>query len=304
MKLENIFKRALDIKKNDKILIITDRKKIKIARKFLRYLKKIFPNTSMVTKNVGKYNGEEPSKIISNLMLKYDVVIAVTTFSLTHTNARRKASKKGVRIASMPDFTWRMKKALQADPYEILKVGERIKNILKKTNMVRVMTDSGTYISFSVKNRFIEIDSGILVEEDCENLPAGEVFLPPIERTAEGVIVINAMSNYAKNKTVVHVTKGKAYDISDKKCKLAKIFSTVKNSTNIAEFGIGLNKKAKIIGNMLNDEKVFKTCHIAFGNNKSMKGKVYSKVHLDAVLFKPTIWFDKKMIMKKGKLLV
>ncbi|MFH1473766.1 MAG: aminopeptidase [Candidatus Aenigmatarchaeota archaeon] len=304
MKLENIFKRALDIKKNDKVLIITDKKKLKIAKKFLRSLKKIFPNTSLVSKSVGKYDGEEPSKIISNLMLKYDVIIAVTNFSLTHTNARRRASENGIRIVSMPGFTKKMMKALQADPFEMLRVGKRIESLLKKTDIVRVMTESGTYISFSVKNRFIEIDSGIFEKESCGNMPSGEISLSPVEGTANGVIVINSMFDYAKNKTVVHVKNGKAFDISDKKCKLAKIFSTVKNSTNIAELGIGLNKKAKIIGRILQDEKVFKTCHIAFGNNKSYKGKVYSNVHLDAVLFKPTIWFDEKMIMMRGKLLI
>jgi leucyl aminopeptidase (aminopeptidase T) len=304
MKLENIFKRALDIKKKDKILIITDRKKIKIGRKFFRALKKKFPDTSLVSKKVGRFNGEEPSKVISNLMLKYDVIIAVTTFSLSHTNARIAATKMGARIASMPGFTEKMMKALQADPQKMFKVGKRIEKILKKTDMVRVMTSSGTYITFSVKKRFIEIGSGLITQQDFGNLPAGEISLSPVEGTAEGVIVIDSMEDYVKKKTVVHVRKGRAYDISDKKCKLAKIFSTIKNSTNIAELGIGLNKKAKVIGKILQDEKATKTCHIAFGNNKSYSGNIYSKVHLDSILFKPTIWFDDKMIMKKGKLLI
>ena len=110
------------------------------------------------------------------------------------------------------------------------------------------------------------------------------------------------MEDFVKPNTVVYVENGNVIDINDKKCKLAKIFKTVKNSKNIAEFGIGLNPKAKIIGNTLQDEKAFKTCHIAFGNNKSYKGKIYSKVHLDAILFKPTVWFDKNKIMSKGKL--
>jgi leucyl aminopeptidase (aminopeptidase T) len=304
MKLENIFQKALGIKKKDKILIITDSKKIKIGRNFLRALKKKFPNIELVAKPVGNFNGEEPPKTISNLMLKYDVIIAVTTFSLSHTNARIAASKKGIRIASMPGFTEKMMESLQADPFEMQKVGKRIKKILKKTDMVRVMTESGSYINFCVKGRLVEIGAGLIYIQGFDNLPSGEISLSPVEGTAEGVIVIDSMEDYVKRKTAVHVMKGKAYDISDKKCKLAKIFSTIKNSTNIAELGIGLNKKAKVIGKILQDEKVYKTCHIAFGNNKSYKGKVYSKVHLDAILFRPTIWFDEKMIMKKGKLLI
>jgi len=74
-----------------------------------------------------------------------------------------------------------------------------------------------------------------------------------------------------------------------------------KNARNVAEFGIGTNDKAKIIGNILQDEKVMGTCHIAFGNNSAMGGKVYSEVHVDTILERPTIIIDGKILMKDGK---
>jgi len=36
------------------------------------------------------------------------------------------------------------------------------------------------------------------------------------------------------------------------------------------EFGIGLNPKARLTGNLLEDEKAGRTLHIAFGNNMDM----------------------------------
>jgi leucyl aminopeptidase (aminopeptidase T) len=54
----------------------------------------------------------------------------------------------------------------------------------------------------------------------------------------------------------------------------------------------------------LEDEKVMGTAHIALGNNLSMGGKVNVGIHLDGVIKKPDIFFDDKLIMKKGKLLV
>ena len=305
MKLGSIFQRSLGIKRKDNVLIITDNKKMKIAKKFKRALKGIADNISIVKIKVDKINTYDAMKPIMKIMLESDVIIAVTTHSITHSDARIAASKKGARIASMPGFTESMMKALQADPYEMLRVSKRIERVLRKTDMVRVMTPSGTYISFSIKNRKIEEGSGIIKTKGAyDNLPGGEISLSPVEGTANGLMVINSMGTYAKNGTLVHVKDGRAFDISDKKCLLAKIFNTVKSSANIAEFAIGLNKKAKIIGNILQDEKVYGTCHIAFGNNKSYGGKVFSKVHMDAILFKPTIWFDEKMIMKKGKLLL
>ena len=55
---------------------------------------------------------------------------------------------------------------------------------------------------------------------------------------------------------------------------------------------------------LLEDEKVLGTIHIALGDNKSMGGLVDVPIHLDGVVKKPTVYFDEKMIMKNGKLLI
>jgi len=72
----------------------------------------------------------------------------------------------------------------------------------------------------------------------------------------------------------------------------------------LAEFGIGTNDQAKITGNVLEDEKVLGTCHIAFGNNISFGGKVYVPLHIDCVIDKPTIFFDGKKVMGEGTFLL
>ncbi len=301
MRLEKIFRTSLGIKQNETVLIITDKKRLNIAKRFFNSLKKVSGGVSILVKPLGKYHGEEPPKNISRAMLRSDVVIAVTTHSLTHTNSRRNASRKGVRIVSMPGFTEKMIPTLKADPTEMLHRGKQIEKSLKKTKAVRVKTEQGTDISFLVSGRKIEIDSGLFYESgDYGNLPSGEISVSPKEGTANGIVVIDSMEDYVKPKTVVYIENGKAAGINDKRSDLAKIFKTVKNSTNVAEFGIGLNPKAKIIGNLLQDEKALGTCHIAFGNNKSYGGKIYSKVHLDAIIFEPTIWFDNNKVMSKG----
>ena len=73
---------------------------------------------------------------------------------------------------------------------------------------------------------------------------------------------------------------------------------------NVAELGIGTNYKAKITGNVLEDEKVAGTCHIAFGNNKHFGGLVDVPFHVDVVIKNPTIYGDDLLIMEDGKLKV
>jgi leucyl aminopeptidase (aminopeptidase T) len=64
----------------------------------------------------------------------------------------------------------------------------------------------------------------------------------------------------------------------------------------IAEFGIGTNKKARLTGNVLEDEKVFGTVHIAFGSNKSFGGTTDAGVHIDCIIKDPSVWIDSQRI--------
>ena len=77
-----------------------------------------------------------------------------------------------------------------------------------------------------------------------------------------------------------------------------------KDAYTVAEFGIGTNDKAILTGNILEDEKVMGTIHIAFGDNKSMGGSVRVASHLDGLVTKPSVWFDDRPIMRDGRLLV
>ena len=306
MNLKQILKKTFELKPTETVLIVTDKYKFRIAEKIYKSVKPLAKKAEIVTKTVGKYDGEEPSKEVASLMKEFDVVIAPTTHSITHTKARIAASKKGVRIATMPGITEKMlKTSLLADPLKLKKYGDKIIKLLENGKEVRVSTPLGTNITFSIKGRSVENDDAILSRKGAiGNLPAGEVSLSPVEGTANGTIIIDIMPRYAKPKTRVIIRNGLAVEISDEVCNLAKIFRKIKNSRNIAELGIGTNAKAKIIGNVLQDEKVLGTCHIAFGNNKSYGGKVYSEVHLDTVLRNPTIEVDGKAILINGILKV
>ena len=73
-----------------------------------------------------------------------------------------------------------------------------------------------------------------------------------------------------------------------------------KEAYNVAEFGVGCNPNARLIGNILEDEKVYGTVHVAFGDNSTFGGTVQAGIHLDGIIRKPNLALDDKVVIEKG----
>ena len=65
-------------------------------------------------------------------------------------------------------------------------------------------------------------------------------------------------------------------------------------------YGIGTNPFLKISGNLLEDEKVKGTIHLAFGNSASMGGNNDVPVHIDGMVRNPDVFVDGIQVMHKG----
>ena len=311
--IENIFKINLGLKENEKVLIIYDKNKEQLAELFFNIGKKLTKTINKIEIPIGKIHGEEPPKEIAKKMLNCDVEIIITTKSLSHTKARKNACKKGARIATLPDVNKEMLiRAVNINYADMHKRIAKISDVLDKGNLVTINSKSGTNLSFSIKGRKAHgRTSGIFTKEGgFGNLPDGESFIAPIEGSANGICLIDSsMGGIGKVDQPVRILieDGYAKEIMGNKSAkdLIKQLGQVGiEGKNIAEFGIGANDKAKITGNMLEDEKVIGTCHIALGNNSGFGGKVDVPLHIDGLITKPTIFVDKKKIMDKGKLLL
>ena len=304
---------CMGAKKGETILVITDENKREIGLSLYENAKKLGFESFLIEMKAGEINGEEPPKVIAQLMQKFDIVLCPTSKSLTHTSARIKASKKGVRIATLPGITVdSMVRGLSANYINVAALSIKVSHLLTKAKMVHVTAPSGTNIKIDVLGREAIASKGLLHQKgDGGNLPTGEAFIAPMEGKTEGVFVVDgSMAGIGitdKQPIKIEVKKGLAVKITGgtKARKLVKMLEPFGDKgRNIAELGIGTNDKAKLSGLLLEDEKVLGTIHIALGNNKSMGGKVNVPIHLDGVVKKPTVKFDDKFIMKDGKLLV
>ncbi len=72
----------------------------------------------------------------------------------------------------------------------------------------------------------------------------------------------------------------------------------------IAELGIGTNEKAQLTGNVIEDEKLLGTAHVAFGASEAIGGRIQVPVHLDCVVLRPTVTIDGAEIVRDGELLL
>lgn len=306
-------KDCMGAKKHEKILVITDEQKREIGLSLHENAVRLGYYSLLVEMKSGKINGEEPPQEIAELMQKFNVVLCPTAKSLTHTDARRAASAKGVRVATFPGITKEvMIRGLNADYKKISKLTIKLQKILETGKNIRVTTKIGTDISFSIAGRKAFASKGLFhAKGESGNLPTGEAFLAPVEGTANGVFIVDgsmAGLGLIKNANIkIEVENGYATKISGGTLanKLKAMLDKVgKDARNIAEFGIGTNDSAKLSGILLEDEKVMGTIHIALGNNVSMGGSVNVPIHLDGVVKKPTVWMDEKLLMKDGKLLI
>jgi leucyl aminopeptidase (aminopeptidase T) len=290
---------CLGVKRGESVLIVVDTSTpISIGESLFKAAKNLGCEAMIATMLPRTRHGEEPPQAIAEAMKNADVTVAPTTFSLTHTQARINACKAGARVASMPGITEKMmtQGGITADYNVVNEIAIQLNKRLENVKNVRVVTDSGTDITFDLEGCKWYMDTGLCHEKGCSsNLPAGELYIAP--KDANGVFVVDgSMSGFGLLDFPLGFTVRNRYvtDIKGKHAeKLVAMLDKVgEKARNIAEFGIGINPEARLIGNVLEDEKVGGTVHIALGDNSTFGGDVIAGIHLDGIITKPLLFVD------------
>jgi len=242
-----------------------------------------------------------------------DAVIALSYYSTSHTRFRDMLTRICcARYASMPLFDVDMLEGpMNVDWKALAARTKRVARAVRGAEEIEISTPNGTAISFSVKGRKAGIDTGLLNTPGAfGNLPAGEVYLAPVEGTASGQLVLEwSPVRELRAPVTLIVKKGLVEEVLGKEefaLQLEKKLSERIENRNIAEFGIGTNNRAKRPDNILESEKILGTIHIALGDNSSFGGSVRTPFHQDFVFFQPTVFMTDRQkkrtaLMKQGK---
>jgi leucyl aminopeptidase (aminopeptidase T) len=136
----------------------------------------------------------------------------------------------------------------------------------------------------------------------------GEVSQGPNEGTAEGVIVLDGPMCYLgvpDQPVKLHVSRGKITRVEGSgrtADELRHILETIPNADNIAEIGIGLNDCSLRNGDFEEEKKGRGNVHIALGDNIFYGGQTSSPIHMDMVVYHPTVILDDHVVVDEGQI--
>lgn len=296
--------------KDENILIVTDDQRMDIGMA-LWDAAKDYPNKTLVLMEARKMHGEEPTDLVAAAMLKADVIFRTTTFSLSHSHARRNACANGARDLNCCDYDFNMleKGGLYTDFENDKKYVDQIAKGFKGGDQVHITSDLGTDYYCSIKGHKVFPQYSMVRNpgETCSP-PDIECASGAIPGTAHGKLVIDGsithpamgllkepITLYIENSFVTKIEGGKEADRFAS--ELAKVYDP--RMYRIGEIGVGLNPDATLCGRMLEDEGCMGYVHCALGNNETDNQDFI--IHIDMMFKNPSIEVDGKLIFDHGQ---
>lgn len=183
-------------------------------------------------------------------------------------------------------------------------------NLMEKTDKVRLVSGSGTDLTFSIK------DIPVIPCAGHMNIPDGEVYTAPVKNSVNGVICYNTPSMYqgvTYDNVKLTFKDGKIVEATANYTdKINEIFDTDDGSRYVGEFAIGVNPYVtKPMKDILFDEKIRGSIHFTPGScyDEAPNGNK-SSIHWDLVLIMTPeygggeIYFDDVLIRKDGRFVI
>src|SRR5215208_1560801 len=258
-----------------------------------------------------KQHGVEPPDTVAAAMVRADVLLVPTVQSLSHTAARKAATDGGTRAATLPGATEEMlARVMSADMAELRRRGAALAEILTAGNEARITSASGSDLILNIEGRPGIPDAGELRQPGAfGNLPCGEGFVSPHHDSGGGRLVVDgviASIGIPEDPVELTIEDGALVGATGPMGEelMRQLTAAGEEGTRLAELGVGTNEKAILTGELLEDEKLLGTVHVAFGASAGIGGEIQVPVHLDCVVMKPTLTVDGQEVVRDGELLV
>lgn len=306
-----IVERLAEVSPDDDVLVIVDPRSVAVGRALVVTARAIDATASLLVMPKLEKQGDEPPDSAAEAMCGATVVFAVNEHSLGHTEARKRATAEGTRVSILRGIDEEMmtEGAMTVDFDEVRDVTGAVVAALTAADRAHVQTPAGTDVEMSLEGRTaFPLDGFFHESAGFANLPPGLAVSSPVDGTVEGTIVMDySMDGFGRldGEIELAVEEGQVVEVDggrDAGRLRAILEDADSNAGNIAEFAVGTNPAARLIGNLAEDKKRQGVVDFAIGDNTSIGGHTESDIHLDFIVLDATITLDDVVVQEDGDL--
>jgi leucyl aminopeptidase (aminopeptidase T) len=305
--LEVVVRDCLGVREGEQVLVIADPPTRELGDSLREVAQAAGADTTLALISERPSHGAEPPAPVAAALLAADAYVAPTAKSLSHTQARKRATEAGVRGATLPGVTADMLARVMAVDFDALRArSAAVAARLDAGAEARLTCPRGSDLRLDLRDRTGIADDGDLTAPGAfGNLPCGEGFIAPAG--GDGVLVASSLAAVGLADPPARLTVANGHLIAAESAAGERLLALLEEhgdaGTNLAELGVGTNDRAMLTGNVLEDEKILGTVHVAFGASAAIGGTVSVPVHLDCVVLEATLEVDGERVLDAGRLL-
>ena len=304
--VQTVVRRCLDVQPDEDVVVVVDEPLQDLGEQLRTAAQNVGADAVLTVMSPRPTDGSEPPAPVAEALAASDVFIAPASRSLSHTLARKRASEGGARGATMPHVTADMLARLMAIDFDRMRHrSHAVAELLDKGQEAHVTCPRGTDLTLDLTGRHGIADDGDLTAKGAfGNLPCGEGFIAPANGTgtmyARSIAAIGLAHGHPAKLTLAdgHLTDATGPEGEQLMQMLTEHGA---NGTNLAELGVGTNDRATLTGNVLEDEKILGTIHVAFGASIAIGGKISVPIHLDCVVTEASLTVDDTKVLQEGR---
>ena len=303
--VSTVVRRCLGVKAGEDVLVIADAGTVAIGDALRDEAAAAGADAVLTVMAERATDGTEPPPPVAAALLACDVFLAPTSRSLSHTTARKHASDAGVRGATMPGVTEDMLARVMAVDFDTMATrSHAVAALLDEGTVAKVSCPRGTQLTLDLTGRAGISDDGDLTARGAfGNLPCGESFIAPAGGDGQIVAVSLSPLGLSDEPAVLSMRDGRIVSAEGGLGPeyLDLLLAHGELGRNLAELGVGTNDRAQLTGNVLEDEKILGTVHVAFGASAGIGGTVSVPIHLDVVVGEASLEVDGRPVLDAGR---
>jgi leucyl aminopeptidase (aminopeptidase T) len=303
--VSTVVNRCLAVQPGENVFVVCDPTRVDIGQALQAAAIEAGGDATLTILPPRPERGTEPPPTVAAGFSACDVFLAPCLPSLSHTRARNAASTNGARGATLPGVERDMLARLMSASFDDMAVrSQQVADLLTAADEARFTCPKGSDFSFDLRGRAAISDDGDLTAKAAfGNLPCGEGFISPVG--GSGTLVATTVGHLGLTEELVTLTAedGVLMEATGELGihLLAHLDRFGADGRHLAELGVGTNDRAQLTGNLLEDEKILGTVHVAFGASAAIGGTVNVPVHEDCVVLDPTLTIGDTVVVDAGR---